>query len=310
MSNSAMPNLPGFGNITDTMEFVRTMWGGGKTGGTVPGIGIPGMVMPTLSVEEVNKQIADLKAVESWLNLNMNMLRGTIQALEVQSATTSALKTMGEAFGNSVKTATAGVETANADRPTALWPSASATRTDSDELERLRQNDLPDADDATDTEKAIPGSPSVDDDVSGSEKIPDEQPSVSLSIPAATTPIANPAIWWNLLQDQFKQAVGNAMAGESPAPVKNQKRETHTSDSAGGNDAGSKQTQAKTATSSSKPSTTENPAAKSGIARKTAATRSASQPAQKANSRSDSKSGNTAVGKKTAGKRIAKPSGN
>ena len=74
-----MSNIPGMGAMTDTLDFVKNLWGGMS----VPGMGIPGMVMPTLSVEEINKQIADLKAVESWLTLNMNMLRGTIQALEV-----------------------------------------------------------------------------------------------------------------------------------------------------------------------------------------------------------------------------------
>jgi len=89
-----MPNLPGFDAMADTLEFVKNMWGGMQAP-----TGIPGMVMPTLSVEEINKQIADLKAVESWLNVNMNMLRGTIQTLEVQSATLSTLHAMGQTFG-------------------------------------------------------------------------------------------------------------------------------------------------------------------------------------------------------------------
>src|SRR3954447_9664854 len=87
MSNSNTSGTTGAGAMTDTLEFVKNMWGGMK---------IPGMAMPTLSVDDINKQIADLKAVESWLTLNMNMLRGTIQALEVQSATISTLQSMGE----------------------------------------------------------------------------------------------------------------------------------------------------------------------------------------------------------------------
>lgn len=94
MTQPNMPNLPGFDAMADTMEFVRNMWGGMKP----PATGIPGMVMPTLSVEEINKQITDLKAVEAWLTANMNMLRGTIQALEVQSATISTLRSMGQTF--------------------------------------------------------------------------------------------------------------------------------------------------------------------------------------------------------------------
>ena len=90
MAQPNMPHLPGFDAMADTLEFVKKMWGGAHAS-----TGIPGMVMPTLSLDEVNKQIADLKAVESWLSVNMNMLRGTIQALEVQAATISTLQAMG-----------------------------------------------------------------------------------------------------------------------------------------------------------------------------------------------------------------------
>ena len=107
-----LSNIPGMAQMTDTLEFVKHFWGGlgipGTQGG--PGAGastvrIPGMVLPTLSVEEVNKQITDLKAVESWLALNMNMLRGTIQALEVQAATLTALNAMGQTMSATMKAA-------------------------------------------------------------------------------------------------------------------------------------------------------------------------------------------------------------
>src|ERR1700716_4082110 len=98
MVKSATPNIPGLSAMTDTLEFMKNMRGGMSA----PGVGIPGMVMPTLSVEEINKQIKDLKAVESWLSVNMNMLRGTIQALEVQSATISTLQAMGQNFSAAI----------------------------------------------------------------------------------------------------------------------------------------------------------------------------------------------------------------
>ncbi len=173
-----IPNIPGMGAMTDTLDFVKNLWGGMS----VPGMGIPGMVMPTLSVEEINKQIADLKAVESWLTLNMNMLRGTIQALEVQSATIATLKSMGESLSAAVKPSAAA-------RPAPAAASAPA--------EPLKK-----------TEAAPP------------------EPAAAKSEPKSETkdasaafmaPQANPAVWWNMLQEQFKQAVGSAMAAE---PVK------------------------------------------------------------------------------------------
>ena len=89
MSSNDMGGLPGAGAMNDTLEFVRNMWGAMK---------IPGMSMPSMSPDDINKQIADLKAVESWLQMNMNMLRTTIQTLEVQSATLSAIQAMGQNF--------------------------------------------------------------------------------------------------------------------------------------------------------------------------------------------------------------------
>ena len=93
MSDS-MNGMPGAGAMNDTLEFVRNFWGAMK---------IPGMAMPSMSPDDINKQIADLKAVESWLQMNMNMLRSTIQTLEVQSATLSALQSMSESFASAAK---------------------------------------------------------------------------------------------------------------------------------------------------------------------------------------------------------------
>lgn len=122
MTQPNMPNLPGFDAMADTLEFVKNMWGGMQAP-----TGMPGMVMPTLSVEEINKQIADLKAVESWLNVNMNMLRGTIQALEVQSATLATLHAMGQTFGAGMpQGANANAAPNKADAAAASHASASA----------------------------------------------------------------------------------------------------------------------------------------------------------------------------------------
>src|SRR5438552_856958 len=80
------PNMPGVDAMYSSVDFIKKMW---------TDMGVPGMVVPIISVEEIDKKITDLKAVEGWLSLNLNMLRTTIQALEVQSATLSALKSMG-----------------------------------------------------------------------------------------------------------------------------------------------------------------------------------------------------------------------
>lgn len=56
------------------------------------GVPVPGMVTPTMDVAEIDKRISDLKSVENWLSLNLNVLRMTIQGLEMQRATISAVQ--------------------------------------------------------------------------------------------------------------------------------------------------------------------------------------------------------------------------
>lgn len=75
---------------SDPLDFVRSMWSN-------MGFSLPGMVTPTLDVDELEKRIADMKAVEGWLKMNLNMLQMSIQGLEMQHATLSAIKAMGEA---------------------------------------------------------------------------------------------------------------------------------------------------------------------------------------------------------------------
>lgn len=72
-------------NPADSMEFLRKMWGN-------LGIPIPGMVVPTLDVNELEKKITDLKAVEGWLKMNLNMLQLHIQGLEMQCSTLTTMK--------------------------------------------------------------------------------------------------------------------------------------------------------------------------------------------------------------------------
>lgn len=78
-------SVPGLDEIND---FMRQAWGS---------MNLSPSLAPTLDLHELDKRIADLKAVEQWLLLNLNMLRGSIQALEVQRATVATLRAFSEA---------------------------------------------------------------------------------------------------------------------------------------------------------------------------------------------------------------------
>ena len=69
----------------DPFEVFRRLWG-------PLGVPVPGMTMPTLDPHEIEKRIAELKSVEGWLNLNLNMLRAAIQGLEMQKAGLNAMQ--------------------------------------------------------------------------------------------------------------------------------------------------------------------------------------------------------------------------
>lgn len=147
MAQPNTPNIPGAASMTDSLEFVKNLWG--SMG--VPGMNVPGLAVPSLAPEDLDKKIADLKAVESWLNVNMSMLRGTIQALEVQRTTLATLKTMSANFAQAMGQPAPGAPPAPTDPAAAMLPAATA--------------------------------------------------------------------WWNLLQDQFKQAVSSTMPPDTTPPA-------------------------------------------------------------------------------------------
>ena len=128
-----------FGTIPEfnqSLEMMKTMWGQGA-GGSTPGqfpfttdaskaAGGFGSAFPGLDTDELEKRIKDLKSVENWLNLNLNILKSTIQGLEVQHATMMALKSFGDAVSATAAAATSG---AAADSGTkAAKPRKTATR--------------------------------------------------------------------------------------------------------------------------------------------------------------------------------------
>ena len=77
----------------DPFEFLKSLWG-------PMGLPMAGMAAPTLDPAEIEKRIAELKLVENWLNMNLGVLRMTIQGLEMQKSTLAVMQSaMGQAQG-------------------------------------------------------------------------------------------------------------------------------------------------------------------------------------------------------------------
>lgn len=83
-------------NIHDPLNFMRNLWSG-------MGMNMPGMVAPTFDVDELDKRIKDMKAVEGWLRMNLSMLQMTIQGLEMQRSTLGAVQAMSQMASDAAK---------------------------------------------------------------------------------------------------------------------------------------------------------------------------------------------------------------
>jgi len=96
MSDS--PNF-GFGKFVPGFDFLQNLAKGATQNiPQMPNLG--NWVAPTLNVEELDKRIDELKAVQFWLDQNAMALKATIQALEVQKMTLATLKGMNFNMGD------------------------------------------------------------------------------------------------------------------------------------------------------------------------------------------------------------------
>ena len=97
MSDADQAQFPDFGKLVPGFDFLKNLSGQAAASAppAMPGMApLGGWVAPTLSVEELDKRITELKAVQFWLDQNATALKATIQALEVQKMTLTALRGM------------------------------------------------------------------------------------------------------------------------------------------------------------------------------------------------------------------------
>ena len=89
----------GFGKYVPGFEFLQNLAKGASN--SIPQLpNLSHWVAPTISVEELEKRIEELKAVQFWLEQNSRALAATIQALEVQKMTLATLKGMNFSVGD------------------------------------------------------------------------------------------------------------------------------------------------------------------------------------------------------------------
>ncbi len=88
-----------FGKFVPGFDFLQNLAKGASQNiPQMPSLG--NWVAPTINVEELDKRIDELKAVQFWLDQNATALKATIQALEVQKMTLATLKGMNFNLGD------------------------------------------------------------------------------------------------------------------------------------------------------------------------------------------------------------------
>ena len=169
--------LPGFGHSGDAaanplmagMEMMQQAWT------NLAGAGGLAQAMPVpMGLEDLDRRIAELRTVENWLKMNLSMLSGTIQGMEVQRATIATLKSF-------ASTASTG------DGPSPL-----------EVVLGLKPAATPSAASQSAAADAATSAPESD----GGADMPD---------PSAAAASATQA-WWDLMQQQFGQLASAAAA--------------------------------------------------------------------------------------------------
>lgn len=100
----------------DPFEMFRKLWG-------PLGLPVPGMAMPTLDPREIEKRVAELRSIEGWLTMNLNMVRMAVSGLEVQKSALEAMQAAGRMpAGAAREGAKPDAAAADAAAQAMLWP--------------------------------------------------------------------------------------------------------------------------------------------------------------------------------------------
>lgn len=176
----------GLGQMFDGIDSVKRAWSM---------FNAPSALIPTLDVDELDKRIADLKAVEQWLNLNVNMLRGTIQGLEIQRGTLAAVKAFGASFSGAMPPGAASQSSSWVEpKPGPTAPPAQASPPPAPEPSK-------------------PSRPAGAGRAQRAGASAQSAGGVSQASTSTGLPGIDASAWWNLLQGTFNQVAQAALSG-------------------------------------------------------------------------------------------------
>ena len=198
MSNANTPSFPDFGKLVPGFDFLQNLakQAAGSATQSIPQLpNLGNWIAPTLNVEELDKRIQELKAVQFWLDQNAAALKATIQALEVQKMTLATLKGMNFNMG----------DVANAFKLKVADSVAGGVQRVADKARTFSGLEIPpsraDTDKADAAEETTPA-----DEVAGKPK---GRAAKTAATPAAA--FVDPMQWWGALTQQFQTIATDAM---------------------------------------------------------------------------------------------------
>jgi hypothetical protein len=179
----------GFAKLVPGFDFLQNLAKGASQGmSQMPHLS--NWVAPTLNVEELEKRIAELKAVQFWLEQNGRALSATIQALEVQKMTLATLEGMNFSMG----------ELANALK-------VKTTETMESGARRMGEAAEAAANAVSGAAEAVAGTARKK---GGGRKDEAAEPGEPAAGRTGAAPV-DPLQWWGSLTQQFQQIAANAM---------------------------------------------------------------------------------------------------
>ncbi|HBQ90168.1 MAG TPA: hypothetical protein DD803_12075 [Alcaligenes faecalis] len=220
-------NALGSGNnpLLRSMDMMAQAWKNMASGGAGD---VSSGMMPSLSPDDLDRRIRDLRAVESWLQLNLSMLSTTIQGLEIQRSTLAAIKTMAQQ-GTQAAGGKNPFEAFMAFNPMAAGAAAaesaagvSSTQPGVSQSETAAQTAFQQA--SAQPQQASPQPDAAANQDSSKDKQPGAQQDAGAGNPAAQA-------WWNMLQQQF-DAMATATAA-SMQQVENYRQQATKAKAAG-----------------------------------------------------------------------------
>ena len=201
-----------FGKFIPGFDFLQNLAASGK-GAAGPVGGLHNWVAPTVSVDELDKRIQELKAVLFWLEQNGTALKATIQALEVQKMTLATLQGMNLSMAEVARAFTLPTQGTPAAAPSPAatpehWPFAAAP------APQPAAAPTPAAEPEPQPEPTPEPEPPA---AAASKAAPARKRPPPAAAPApAAAGLADPMQWWGALTQQFQQIAANAMRDAAP----------------------------------------------------------------------------------------------